>query len=59
MEKLEQTRSERRGRSKSVFNNTFNEMRVYRLSNRGVWIMNGNLSAPHLHKNQMNKIYNN
>lgn len=49
-------RREKRGKLKSIWNDTFKRFQTYRLSSRGKWIMINNLSAPHLSKHQMNKL---
>lgn len=56
MELSQETRQERRGKLKKVWNDTFKMFQAYRLSKRGKWIMIGNLSAPHLSKFEMNKL---
>jgi len=53
------TRSERRGKSQTIFNSTLKRFVTYRLSSRGKWIMLNNLSSPHLAKKQMAKLLNN
>jgi hypothetical protein len=56
---METTRQERRGKFKSVWNETFKVFQSYQLSKRGVWIMLNNSSSPHLSKHKMNKLINN
>lgn len=52
-------RKEKRGKLKTIWNDTFKTFQSYRLSSRGKWIMINNNSAPHLTKHQMNKLTSN
>ena len=54
-----ESRQERRGKLQKIYNETFKMLQVYRLSKRGKWIMQNNISAPHLTKHKMNKLINN
>ena len=53
---MKTTRQERRGKFKSVWNETFKVFQSYQLSKRGTWIMLNNLSAPRLSKHEMSKL---
>ncbi len=55
---MSQSRRERRGKFKTVWDEITKRFLSYRLSKRGKWIMINNLSAQHLSKYQMNKLTN-